>query len=87
MNPLHPKEAVSDESTTVRSARQERLPLLRLAVSCPRCGRRPALRATPTLVEILRERPADTHLITYQCHRTHCGQVYDITAAAYHGAS
>lgn len=87
MNPLHPNQAASGAPNPTQSARQERMPLFRLAVSCPRCGRRPALRATPTLVEMLRGKPADTHLITYQCHRTHCGQVYDITAAAYHGAS
>jgi hypothetical protein len=87
MNPLHPKEAEPNAPTTLPSARQERMPLLRLAVSCPRCGARPAVRVTPTLVGMLSSEPADLHLATYQCHRTKCQHVYDITAGAYHKAS
>ena len=87
MNPLHSKDAVPDAPTGPPPARQERKPLLRLAVSCPRCGARPAVRITHALVEKLNAEPAGMHLATYQCHRRKCGHVYDITAAAYHRAS
>ena len=85
MNPLHPKEAAPEAPP--RPARQQRKPLLRLAVSCPRCGARPAVRITPALVEKLSAEPAELHLATYQCHRQKCNHVYDIMAAAYHRAS
>lgn len=87
MNPLHPNRATHDAPNTRHSARQGRNPLLRLAVSCPRCGARPAVRITPTLVELLSEEPAGLQLATYQCHRQKCGQVYAITAGAYQRAS
>lgn len=87
MNPLHPNNAAPDAPSLTPSARQERMPLLRLAVSCPRCGARPAVRITPALVEMLSKKPAELHLATYQCHRQKCGHVYNITAGAYHRAS
>jgi rubredoxin len=64
-----------------------RMRLLRLAVSCPRCGARPAVRVTPILVKMLSGEPAELHLATYQCHRQKCGYVYDITAGAYQRSS
>ncbi len=66
---------------------RRRVPLQRLAVSCPRCGARPAVRVTPALVEMLSNEPAELHLVTYQCHRQKCNHVYDITAGAYQRAS
>lgn len=87
MNPLHRNQAVPDAPSPMRSTRQRRVPLLRLAVSCPRCGARPAVRVTPALVEMLGREPAELHLATYQCHRQKCNHVYDITAGAYQRAS
>jgi rubredoxin len=87
MNPLPSKDAIPGAPTPQSSARQERVPLLRLAVSCPRCGARPAVRVTPALVEVLSGEPAELRLGSYQCHRQKCGHVYDITAGAYQRAS
>jgi len=61
--------------------------LLRPAVDCPKCGARPALRVTPTIVEALASTPATATVATYQCQRRGCGAVYPITADAYHRAS
>lgn len=72
---------------TEHRSRRIRVKLLRLAVSCPRCGARPAVRVTPALVEMLSSEPGELHLATYQCHRQKCNHVYDITAEAYHRAS
>lgn len=57
--------------------------LLRLAASCPRCGSRPAMRVTETLVRCLRTEPAAARVGTYQCQRRGCGTIYDLTASAY----
>lgn len=57
--------------------------LLRPAAACPRCGARPAMRVTATLVQALRGRPAEERVATYQCQRRGCGAVYDLTADAY----
>jgi hypothetical protein len=62
-------------------------PLLRPAASCPRCGSRPALRATTALTAALRSRPAEERLGTYQCQRRGCGQVYALLARHFHDAS
>lgn len=67
--------------------RKSRGRLLRLATSCPRCGSRPALRITEDAVRAVSHHPPDERLGTYQCHRRHCGTVYDLTAAAYQNAS
>ncbi|CAN5761879.1 MAG: hypothetical protein M3418_11365 [Gemmatimonadota bacterium] len=60
--------------------------LLRLAVSCPECGARPALRITEAAAQAVAEEPPEKRLGTYQCHRRRCGRVYDLTAAAYQTA-
>jgi hypothetical protein len=51
--------------------------LLRLAVSCPGCGTRPALRFTEELVRTLRE-PGSARIGTYQCQQRGCGAIYDL---------
>lgn len=61
--------------------------LLRPEVDCPKCGARPALRVTPTIVAALASTPASAPVATYQCQRRGCGAVYPITADAYHRAS
>lgn len=61
--------------------------LFRLAVSCPRCGSRPALRVTEDAVRDALRHPPDQPLSTYQCHRRGCGTIYEVTAAAYRDAS
>ncbi len=61
--------------------------LLRLAVSCPHCGARPALRITEAAVRAVEHEPPEKRLGTYQCHRRRCGTVYDLPAAAYQRAS
>jgi hypothetical protein len=61
--------------------------LLRLAVSCPGCGSRPALRVTECAVRAVLELPPAARLGTYQCQRRRCGVVYDLTVAAYLRAS
>jgi hypothetical protein len=73
------------EEPAVRGARRGRL--LRLAVSCPRCGSRPALRVTEETVRAVVEAAEEDRLGTYQCHRRGCGTIYDLTAAAYQNAS
>lgn len=52
--------------------------LFRLAVSCPRCGSRPALRVTEEVVRGLARPTGDTRIGTYQCHRRGCGTIYDL---------
>ncbi len=61
--------------------------LLRLAVCCPRCGARPALRITEAAVHAVAQEAPEKRLGTYQCHRRRCGAVYDLTAVAYQAAS
>lgn len=61
--------------------------LLRLAVSCPACGSRPALRITEAAALAVAEERPEKRLGTYQCHRRHCATVYDLTAAAYQNAA
>jgi hypothetical protein len=55
--------------------------LLRLAVSCPRCGSRPALRLTASAAGVLQSHAQGTRLGTYQCQRRGCGAIYDLTSA------
>jgi hypothetical protein len=57
--------------------------LLRLAAVCPRCGARPALRVTESLVGAVQGQEAGSRLGTYQCQRRGCGMVYPLLAAAY----
>lgn len=61
--------------------------LLRLGVSCPRCGARPALRITEDAVRAVAHHPPGERLATYQCQRRQCGAIYDLTAGAYQNAS
>lgn len=61
--------------------------LLRLAASCPRCGARPALRVTEDAVTAVADHAPEERLGTYQCHRRHCGEIYELTARAYRDAS
>ena len=57
--------------------------LLRLAIVCPQCGSRPAMRITETLKQaVLNETPTKA-LATYQCQRRGCGYVYEVPARAY----
>jgi hypothetical protein len=55
-------------------------PLLRPSASCPRCGSRPALRATAALRDAVGGRPMAERLATYQCQRRGCGAVYPLNA-------
>lgn len=52
--------------------------LFRLAVSCPKCGSRPALRVTEEVVRGLARDTGDARIGTYQCHRRGCGTIYDL---------
>lgn len=61
--------------------------LLTLAATCPRCGARPALRATRSFVAALASLAAEHRVGTYQCQRRGCGMVYDLTARVYHAAA
>ncbi len=61
--------------------------LFHLATRCPRCGSRPALRITEDAVRDAFHHAPEERLGTYQCHRRHCGEIYDLTAAAYQNAS
>ncbi len=61
--------------------------LLRLAVWCPRCGTRPALRITEAAAQAVENEPPEKRLGTYQCHRRRCGMIYDLTAEAYQSAA
>jgi hypothetical protein len=61
--------------------------LLRPAVDCPKCGARPALRVTRTIIAALANTPTTATVATYQCQRRGCGAVYPITADAYHRAA
>ena len=61
--------------------------LLRLAASCPRCGSRPAVRVTPTVVQAMARQPPEARMGTYQCHRRRCGAIFDLAARAFQQAS
>ena len=52
--------------------------LLPLAVRCPRCARRPALRVS---AELLQGAPAAGRLGTYRCQGRRCGTIYDLPRA------
>lgn len=57
-------------------------PLVRLGTACPRCGARPALRVTLSLVRLLGTEPAGWRIGTYRCQRRRCGAIYDVTVGA-----
>jgi hypothetical protein len=73
------------ESAAAPSA--DSLRLLRLAASCPRCGSRPAVRVTQTVVQAMMRHQPDTRMATYQCHRRRCGAIFDLPARAFQQAS
>lgn len=84
-------DETADAAEGTRVGRERRRdgggPLLRLAVSCPRCGTRPALRVAAESVHDLAHHAPDERLGTYQCHRRHCSMIYDLTARAYQNAA
>ena len=65
----------------------ERAHLLRLAVSCPRCGSRPAVRVTPAVVQAMARQAPETRMGTYQCQRRRCGAIFDLPARAFQQAA
>lgn len=65
---------------------RERDRLYRPAVSCPKCGSRPAFRVCEALVEGVRDEPPERRVGSYKCQRRSCGVIYDIPAAAYQRA-
>ncbi len=52
------------------------------AVSCPRCGSRPALRISALLIDGVRGEPGTREVGSYKCQRRGCGYIYRITASA-----
>jgi hypothetical protein len=60
--------------------------LLRLAVSCPRCGSRPAIRIAEQVARDMLAHAPEERVGTYQCQRRSCGAIFDLTAAAYQNA-
>lgn len=69
------------------SQAQQRGRLLHPAVSCPRCGSRPALRVSEEAVQRVSGLDPGERVGTYKCSRRNCGTIYDIPAAAYQNAS
>jgi hypothetical protein len=65
--------------------------LFRLDVSCPKCGAPPPVRVYQADVASKRDMPPDERVLTVQCNvcklRYRRITVYEITAAAYHGAA
>ena len=59
--------------------------LLVPAVTCPRCGRRPALRISVFERNAKRDIDDEQEVLSYKCRN--CGEVYGITARAYKGAA
>lgn len=60
--------------------------LLRLAVRCPACGSRPAIRVTAPAVRDAAKHPPEERLATYKCHRQTCGTLYDLQDGAFRDA-
>jgi hypothetical protein len=77
MQDIEPPAAPPAESTR----------LLRLAVSCPRCGSRPAVRVSPVVVQAVARHAPGARMGTYQCHRRRCGAIFDLPARAFQQAS
>lgn len=63
----------------------ELTPGIRLAVTCPKCYRPPAIRVTQDEVEAKRAREPGYVVASYECRW--CGERYPITARAYHDAA
>lgn len=59
--------------------------LIRLAVTCPRCGRSPNLRIFRAALGAYRDSPPDEPVGTIQC--IGCREVYVVTARAYQEAA
>ena len=57
--------------------------LVRLSVTCPKCGTRPALRLERHVLGVLAAHPDGQRLATYQCQRRGCGTVYDVPSEAF----
>ena len=58
--------------------------LLVLAIKCPRCGKRPAVRISESERERKMDEDDDETVMSYKCR---CGEVYVMTAKAYKGAA
>jgi hypothetical protein len=56
------------------------------AVSCPRCGSRPALRVSEPLARRVEDLPPGQRVGSYKCQRRACGEIYEIPASAYQNA-
>ena len=58
---------------------------LLLAIKCPRCGKRPAVRIPEGERDKRLDDADDDEVMSYGCR--YCGEVYPITAKAYKGAA
>lgn len=58
---------------------------LRLAATCPSCGRHPAIRTYASEVEEKKQRPPEEKVLNYQCRW--CNFRFDITVRAFREAS
>ena len=63
------------------------LRLLRLAVSCPRCGSRPSVRITEQMRDMMMRAERDELMESVQCQRRQCACIYEVTARAFQLAS
>jgi hypothetical protein len=84
---LQDKEVPVDTQEPGAPAAADSPRLLRLAVSCPRCGSRPAVRVTAAVVQAMMRQPPEARMATYQCHRRRCGAIFDLPARAFQQAS
>jgi hypothetical protein len=85
-SPIVPSVSAAPSAAEKAESPRENSVLLRPAATCPRCGSRPALRLTGSLVAALQAQPAERRMATYQCQRRGCGAVYDLPAAAFRSA-
>ncbi len=60
--------------------------LYRLAAQCPACGWSPSKRVTALHVELVRDVPPVEALDSVKCQNMACGEIYTLTARAYHQA-
>lgn len=65
---------LNDEHDATRKLR-----FRRPGARCPRCGVGPALRFHPLERHVHRGRDRNIVLMTYQCHRRGCAEIYAIT--------
>jgi hypothetical protein len=59
---------------------------LRLNAACPSCGWTPGKRITEAHAEALRTLDPGEVVDSLKCQNTRCKAIYEVTAAAYHGA-